>query len=53
MLKPDRQGNMKAVMGGAGANNSRIMTALLLKVAGIEKPVDETTDSPEMKDAAA
>ena len=40
ILKPSRKGKMRAVMGGAGANNSRIMTAYLLKIAGLEKPVD-------------
>jgi hypothetical protein len=34
-LKPD---GVTAVMGGAGANNSRIMTAYLLRVIGLEKP---------------
>ena len=32
----------KAVMGGAGANNSRKMTAYLLKLIGLEKPVENT-----------
>jgi hypothetical protein len=40
VLKPSRGGKLKAVMGGAGANNSRIMTAYLLKVAGLEKTGD-------------
>jgi hypothetical protein len=42
VLKPDRSGKeMRAVMGGAGANNSRVMTAYLLKLVGLEKPGDD------------
>ena len=43
MLKPDRKGKMKAVMGGAGANNSRTMTAYLLKLVGLEKPTESVS----------
>jgi hypothetical protein len=50
-LKPDRQGKLKAVIGGAGANNSRVLTAHLLKVLGLEKPVDGTTATPEANSA--
>jgi hypothetical protein len=48
MLKPDRKGQIKAVMGGAGANNSRIMTAHLLKVIGLDKTVESQAVSPDV-----
>jgi hypothetical protein len=47
ILKPNKKGKLKAVMGGAGANNSRIMTAYLLKVAGLEKPGDNSAVARE------
>lgn len=40
LITLSRSGAMKAVMGGAGANNSRIMTAYLLRVIGLEKSAD-------------
>jgi hypothetical protein len=41
MLKPDKTGKLKAVMGGAGANNQRLLTKHLFEVAGIDKLTDE------------
>ena len=45
-LKTDnRSGKLKAVMNGAGATNSRMLTAYFLKVAGLEKPAEEDLES--------
>jgi hypothetical protein len=50
-LKSDRKGKLKAVMGGAGANNSRVLTAYLLKIVGLEKPTDGNVASSQMSNA--
>ncbi|MSO99752.1 MAG: hypothetical protein EXR07_01690 [Acetobacteraceae bacterium] len=47
MLKPDKKGNIKAVMVMAGANNSRAMTGHLLKVIGLERSSSSLSTSSE------